>query len=90
MQYSKQIKPLSYVKAHASEILEDIDETRNAVIITVNGEAKAVLQDVKSYEETQETLALLKVLALGEKEFAEGKFSSAREAMGRIRTKLKS
>lgn len=89
MKLSKQIKPLSYVKAHASEILDDMAETRNPMVITVNGEAKGVLQDVRSYEETQETLALLKILAMGEKEFAERKFSDARDAMTRIRTKLK-
>jgi prevent-host-death family protein len=90
MKLSKQIKSLSYVKAHASEILDDIAQTGDPMVITVNGEAKGVLQDVRSFEETQETLALLKILAMGEKEFSEGKFSEAKDAMARVRAKLKS
>ena len=68
MRYSTQIKPISYVKAHAAELLERIAEEREPIIITQNGEAKAVLIDVHSYERSQETLALLQVLALADKE----------------------
>lgn len=89
MKLSKQIKPLSYVKAHASEILDDMAETRNPMVITVNGEAKGVLQDVRSYEETQETLALLKILAMSEKEIDEGKVYPAKDVFARIRKSLK-
>jgi prevent-host-death family protein len=56
---------ISYLKAHASEVIRALGEQREALIITQNGEAKAVLQDVQSYEQTQETLALLRILALG-------------------------
>ena len=63
MRYSTQIKPISYVKAHAAELLDRITEEREPIIITQNGEARAVLVDVRSYEESQETLALLKILA---------------------------
>lgn len=56
MKFSKQIKSLSYFKAHASKILDEIARTRDPMIITVNGEAKAVLQDIWSYEETQEEI----------------------------------
>ena len=59
MRYSTQIKPISYVKAHAAELLDRITEEREPIIITQNGEARAVLVDVASYEQTQETLALL-------------------------------
>jgi prevent-host-death family protein len=72
MRYSTQIKPISYVKAHAAELLDRITEEREPIIITQNGEARAVLVDVHSYEESQETLALLKVLALADKEIAAG------------------
>ena len=61
MRYSTQIKPISYLKANAAEVLQDLQEKRRPLIITQNGEAKAVIQDVASYEETQETLALLKM-----------------------------
>lgn len=59
MKFSKQIKSLSYFKAHASEILDEIAQTRDPMIITVNGEARAVLQDIWSYEETQEEIKSL-------------------------------
>ncbi|HEY1630478.1 MAG TPA: type II toxin-antitoxin system Phd/YefM family antitoxin [Rhizomicrobium sp.] len=89
MKLANQVKPLSYFKAHAPEMLEDIAETRNPVIITVNGEAKAVLQDVHSYDEMRETLALLQILAMSERDYAEGKHAPASEVMARIRKKLK-
>ncbi len=56
MRYSAQVKPISFLKAHAAEVLQRLAEDREALVITQNGEAKAVLQDVASYEETQETL----------------------------------
>ena len=65
MRYSSQVKPISYLKANAAEVLTHLAEQREPMIITQNGEAKAVLQDVASFEETQETLALLKPLANG-------------------------
>jgi prevent-host-death family protein len=59
MKLHNQVKPLSYVKAHAPEILADIAETGNPMVITVRGEAVAILQDVRSYEETLETIRKL-------------------------------
>ena len=64
MRYSTQIKPISYVKAHAAELLDRITEEREPIIITQNGEARAVLVDVFSYEQMmEETQTLLKILA---------------------------
>jgi len=77
MRYSTQIKPISYVKANAAELLDRINEEREPIIITQNGEARAVLIDVASYEQTQETLALLKVLAIADKEIETGELISA-------------
>jgi len=73
MRYSTQIKPISYLKANAADVLQELQEQRKPLIITQNGEAKAVIQDVVSYEETQETLALLKILALGNQQIADNK-----------------
>ena len=87
MRYSTRIKPISYLKANAAEVLEHIAEVREPLIITQNGEAKAVLQDVASWEQTQETLALLKILALGRKQEAEGKFVPLDEVITRIRAR---
>jgi prevent-host-death family protein len=72
MRYSTQIKPISYVKSHAAELLDRIAEEREPIVITQNGEARAVLVDIASYEQTQETLALLKVLAIADKEIEAG------------------
>jgi prevent-host-death family protein len=85
MRYSKQIKPISYLKANAAGILDTIAETRQPVVITQNGEAKAVLQDVGSYERTQETLVLLKILALGQREIDAGRTVPARAAIARLK-----
>jgi prevent-host-death family protein len=81
MRYSKQIKPISYLKANAAKMLDTIADTRQPVVITQNGEARAVLQDVGSYERTQETLVLLKILALGQREIDEGRTVPARAAV---------
>lgn len=79
MKFSSQIKPISYLKSHAAEIIRDISESREPMLITQNGEAKLVVMDVKSYEEQEETLALLKILALGNREIEQGKFRDAED-----------
>ena len=72
MKLSSQIKPISYLKAHVSEVIREIAEQGEPLIITQNGEAKAILQDIHSYEQQQETMALLKMLALGNRQIEEG------------------
>ena len=67
MRLSTQIKPITYLKANAAEVLAQLAEDRQPLVITQNGEARAVLQDVASYEQTQQTLALLKILAVGQR-----------------------
>lgn len=87
MRYSSQVKPISYLKANAAEVLRHLAEQREPLIITQNGEAKAVLQDVATYEETQETLALLKILALGNQDVAAGKLKPVADVVDRLRAK---
>ena len=87
MRYSSQVKPISYLKANAAEVLAKLGQQREPLVITQNGEAKAVLQDVASYEETQESLALLKVLALGNREIDAGKVKRAASVVARLRAK---
>lgn len=87
MRYSSQVKPISYLKANAAEVLTNLAEQREPMVITQNGEAKAVLQDIASYEETQETLALLKILALGTADVAAGKVKPVAEVVARLRAK---
>lgn len=87
MRYSSQIKPISYLKANAAEVLRTLAERQEPLVITQNGEARAVIQDVVSYEETQETLALLKILALGNRDIEQGKLTPVDEVVQRLRTR---
>ena len=87
MRYSTQIKPISYVKANAAELLDRITEEREPIIITQNGEARAVLMDVHSYEEMQETLALLQFLAIGEKQVERGETYALEDFIREIRSR---
>jgi prevent-host-death family protein len=82
---SSQIKPISYLKAHAAEIVRNLGEQREPLVITQNGEAKVVIQDIESYEQTQETMALLKILALGNRQIEEGKVQPAADVIKRLR-----
>lgn len=86
MRFSSRIKPISHLKAHASEVLQQLRESREPMVITQNGEARAVLQDVTTYEETQETLALLKILSLGQMEADAGLVKPVRSAFKQIRS----
>jgi prevent-host-death family protein len=69
---SEDIKPISYFKAHASEVIKDVSDNRKTLIITQNGEAKVIVQDIRSFEQSQESLALLKILALSANNLKEG------------------
>ena len=87
MRYSSQVKPISYLQANAAEVLAQLSEQRQPLVITQNGEAKAVLQDVASFEDTQETLALLKILALGNQELEAGQLKPVADVVARLRSK---
>ncbi len=85
MKLSRRIKPISYLKAHTAEIVRKLNERREPLVITQNGEVKVVIQDIESYEQTQETIALLKILALGTRQIDEGKIKSAGDVIRRLR-----
>ena len=85
MKLSRQIKPISYLKAHAAEIVRNMGEQGGPLVITQNGEAKVVLQDIESYEQTQETMALLKILALGNRQIEAGDVEPAAVVIQRLR-----
>ena len=87
MSLAKQIKPISYVKANAAELIRDLHKSGEPIVITQNGVAKAVLQDIESYEKTQETLALLKIIAHGEQQYKDGKVKPAAGVFRRLRAK---
>lgn len=82
------VKPISYVKAHAADIIREMTESRSPIIITQNGEAKAVLQDIASYEEIQESLALLKILALSRRDIEAGRIKPASQAFADIKEEI--
>jgi prevent-host-death family protein len=84
VKFSTQVKPISYLKSHAAEIIKEISESREPMLITQNGEAKLVVMDVRSYEEQEETLALLKILALGNREIEQGHFRPANELFAEL------
>jgi prevent-host-death family protein len=85
MKLSSQIKPISYLKAHAAEIVRNLAGQGAPLVITQNGEAKVVIQDIESYEQNQQTMALLKVLALGMQQIEEGKVLPAGDVIKRLR-----
>jgi len=85
MKLSRQIKPISYFKANAAEIVRQLAKQREPMVITQNGEPTAVIQDIASYEETQETMVLLKILALGNRQIEAGRVTSAAPAIKRLR-----
>lgn len=84
MRLSEQVKPISYFKDNAAKAISEMTETREPLIITQNGEATCVIQDIKSYEESKNTIALLKLLALGRAQIESRKFKPAREVFKRM------
>ncbi|MGN8275428.1 type II toxin-antitoxin system Phd/YefM family antitoxin [Pseudomonas sp. SMN5] len=84
MKLSSQIKPISYLKSHTADIVKTITETREPLIITQNGEAKLVVMDVKSFEEQEDTMSLLKLLAMGNKEIEEGKYRDVEDVFAEL------
>lgn len=88
MKFSEAVKPISYLKTHASEVIRNVAENQQTLIITHNGEAKVVLQDVKVYEKTQESIALLKILALSGKELRKGNYKTLEKTFDNLRNRV--
>jgi prevent-host-death family protein len=89
MKLSESVKPISYLKSHTAEALRDVSEGQQPMVITQHGEAKAVLQDIASYEQTQESLALLKMLAQSSRCIQEGRSKPVKKAFANIRKRVK-
>lgn len=85
MKIEDRVKPISYLKAHSAEIIRELSDGGAPLVITKNGEAKAVLQDIGSFEQAQETLALLKLLAMGQADLAAGRIEPVEGLADRIR-----
>lgn len=88
MKLSEAVRPISHFKTHASEVVREIIATQKPVVITLNGEAKAIIQDIREYEKDRESLAMLKILALSRKNVEEGKHRPANEAFAAIRKRI--
>jgi prevent-host-death family protein len=84
MNMSKDIRPITYLKSRAADLLKQINETHRPVIITQNGEPKAVLQDPESYENMRNALGMLKLISLAEEEIKNGNVKTQGEVFDRL------
>jgi prevent-host-death family protein len=82
------IKPISYIKSHAADMLRYVNETKNPLVITQNGEAKAVLVDVEQYQKTEDAFALLNLVRLGERDYLLGRTKPLDKAFAEIDKKI--
>lgn len=89
MKLGQAVKPISYLKSHAAEVLRDVTEKRQPLVVTQYGEAKAVIQDITSYEQIHESLALLKMLALSTKSREEGRSKPLKKAFADVRRQIR-
>jgi prevent-host-death family protein len=89
MKFSESVKPISYLKQNTAEAIKIVHTNHSPMIITQNGEAKAVLLDVAEYEQDQESLAMLKMIAQSKESYSVGKFKTARKAFSDIRKNIK-
>lgn len=89
MNISRDIKPVTYLKSRTSDLLKQINETHRPVVITQNGEPRAVLQDPESYENMRNAIGLLKLISLGEEDIKGGKSKSQEEVFANIENILK-
>ena len=81
MKLSQDLKPVSYLKNNMAEVIRKLNESRGTMIITQNGEAKAALIDIKAYEDLQETLTMLEMIAQGNKNLSEGRYRPAEQVL---------
>lgn len=88
MNITSDIKPITYLKSRAADLLNQINETRRPVIITQNGEPRAVLQDPESYENMRNAIGILKALSQGESDIKNGKIKSQEDLFNEIKTSL--
>jgi len=88
MYLSQDIKPISYLKSKTADVISTVNENKRAMIITQNGEAKAVVQDIKSYENLQNSLAMLKLILHSERQVREGKVTEQKDVFDDMEKKF--
>lgn len=89
MKLSTSVKPISYLKAHASELIRNISDTRQTLIVTHNGEAKVVVQDIRSFENMQESLALLKILTASKQNIKRGNVKTIDKTFDSLKNRIR-
>jgi len=89
MNIAKDIRPITYLKSRAADLLNQINENHRPVIITQNGEPRAVLQDPESYQNMRNAIGLLKLISQGEEDIRGGRSKSQEEVFTKIRNILK-
>ncbi len=89
MNITTDIKPVSYLKSKSADLLKQINETHRPVIITQNGEPKAVLQDTESYQNMRNAIGILKLISQGEEDIKKGKIKTQEEVFEKLETQLK-
>jgi prevent-host-death family protein len=89
MNIARDIKPITYLKSRAADLLKQINETRQPVVITQNGEPKAVLQDPESFQNMRNAIGILKLISQGEEDIKNGKFKTQEEVFTKIENLLK-
>jgi prevent-host-death family protein len=82
------IKPISYIKTNAAEMMKYVNERKNPIIITQNGEAKAVLIDIETYQDTQDAFALMNIIKIAEKDIENGRVRKAEDVFNDLRKKI--
>jgi prevent-host-death family protein len=82
------IKPISYIKTNAAEMMKYVNERKNPIIITQNGEAKAVLIDIETYQDTQDAFALMNIIKIAEKDIENGRVRKAEDVFKDLRKKI--
>jgi prevent-host-death family protein len=82
------IKPISYIKTNAAEMMRYVNERKTPIVITQNGEAKAVLQDIETYENTQNAFALMNLIRLGERDVESGKVRDVEDIFSNLRNRI--
>lgn len=88
MKYSESIKPISFFKNNMAQVIRQLNEAHSTMIITQNGEAKAVVIDIKQYEQMQETMAMLELIAQGKNDIAEGKYRPAKDVFQELKERI--
>ena len=89
MNIKEDIRPISYVKAHAADVIKQVNKTHRPIFVTQNGEAKAVLIDSESYENMINALGILKIISQGEKDVRGGKIIQQNDVFESVEKKLK-